>query len=634
MELKILLGDNINLLKQYPNNYFDSVVTDCPYGLGKEPNALKLLQDWIDHGYHEIKGKGFMGKSWDAFVPQPLFWKEVFRVLKPGGYVLAFFGTRTYDWGTLAIRLSGFEIRDMITYHYGNGFPKSLNIKKSANDKCCECPEMANRQESEYDLCNLPKENLQETFSDKNTNSDILQSGMQEQSEFRTMKGDKPEKSIENGKESRLERRNNHIQEKGELYQREVCESTGMGETNGEEGRVYNGTSINNGNPNKETINQDGSSSSHRSQSDKQSSPKFTSLPEQQHTQESRTREICDVCGKPIIDGGIGTALKPATEPICVARKPIEGTVAENILKYGTGGINLDGCRIETEDSLNGGGSLTKVAKGWDRPFRHNKESKDKYRISDKDKLEKAEELGRFPANVIFDPFMADELDKQSGESQSSGGRKGENGKRNYLDNTISNSLSGTRSNTSQKYTDPIRGEYQLGKVHNDSGGASRFFYCAKSSQFERNAGCENLTQIINIGHSRFDKCKNCGGYLIQGENRDSKCICDNPESENQIGIQNHHPTVKPISLMSYLQRLVTPPGGKTLDPFAGSGTSGCSAYFENIGEIVLMEMDETYLPIIEARTKYWSIERNRINYLDEIRVKKDEPIENQMKLF
>lgn len=85
MTLNILHGDNIELLKTFPDNYFDSVVTDCPYGLGKEPNALKLLQDWIDRGYHEIKGRGFMGKAWDSFVPQPLFWKEVYRVLKPGG---------------------------------------------------------------------------------------------------------------------------------------------------------------------------------------------------------------------------------------------------------------------------------------------------------------------------------------------------------------------------------------------------------------------------------------------------------------------------------------------------------------------------------------------------------------------
>lgn len=115
----VVVGDNIEVLKQYPDNYFDSVATDAPYGLGKEPNALELLQAWTSQGYLEIKGKGFMGKEWDAFVPQPIFWKEVFRVLKHGGHVVCFFGTRTYDWGVVAMRLAGFEIRDQITWLYG-----------------------------------------------------------------------------------------------------------------------------------------------------------------------------------------------------------------------------------------------------------------------------------------------------------------------------------------------------------------------------------------------------------------------------------------------------------------------------------------------------------------------------------
>ena len=93
--------DNLYILKTYPDNYFDAVVTDPPYGLGKEPNAAELMQDWVEFGYHEVKGTGFMGKEWDAFVPQPVFWKEVFRVLKHGGHVLSFFGTRTYDWGVM-----------------------------------------------------------------------------------------------------------------------------------------------------------------------------------------------------------------------------------------------------------------------------------------------------------------------------------------------------------------------------------------------------------------------------------------------------------------------------------------------------------------------------------------------------
>ena len=126
----VYVGNNIEVLKTFPDNSIDSVVTDPPYGLGKEPNAIEVLQSWITTGYHEVKGKGFMGKEWDAFVPQPNFWKEIYRVLKPGGYVLSFAGTRTYDWMVMAVRLAGFEIRDMIAWLYGSGFPKSRNIGK------------------------------------------------------------------------------------------------------------------------------------------------------------------------------------------------------------------------------------------------------------------------------------------------------------------------------------------------------------------------------------------------------------------------------------------------------------------------------------------------------------------------
>lgn len=128
---KVYVGNNIEVLKTFPDNSIDSVVTDPPYGLGKEPNAVEVLQSWITTGYHEVKGKGFMGKEWDAFVPQPNFWKEIYRVLKPGGYVLSFAGTRTYDWMVMGVRLAGFEIRDMIAWLYGSGFPKSMDISKA-----------------------------------------------------------------------------------------------------------------------------------------------------------------------------------------------------------------------------------------------------------------------------------------------------------------------------------------------------------------------------------------------------------------------------------------------------------------------------------------------------------------------
>lgn len=128
---RLLFGNNIKELSNFSDNYFDAVVTDPPYGLGKEPDAEDVMRDWTSKGYHEVSGKGFMGKEWDSFVPQPIFWKEVFRVLKPGGHVLSFYGTRTYDWGVMAMRFAGFEIRDCIEWVYGSGFPKSHNIGKA-----------------------------------------------------------------------------------------------------------------------------------------------------------------------------------------------------------------------------------------------------------------------------------------------------------------------------------------------------------------------------------------------------------------------------------------------------------------------------------------------------------------------
>lgn len=454
-EIIIQHGNNIELLKEYPDNHFDSIVTDCPYGLGKEPNALKLLQDWIDHGYHEIKGNGFMGNNWDAFVPQPLFWKEIFRVLKPGGYILAFFGTRTYDWGTMAIRLAGFEIRDMITWHYGSGFPKSLNISKAIDSYKGEVRELT-----------------------------------------RNGKEKKPGKNIKFDVRGSNER---------ERYDIPVCE-------------------------------------------------------EAKEAKEAK---------------GWGTALKPATEPICVARKPLCGNVAENYLKYGTGGINLDDCRIEFENDQD----LKSATFGTGTNILGGNYVGSK--LTDGRKNIEANVLGRFPANVILDPYMGAVLDEQTGV-------------------LTSGKPSGQRNAKNKIY-----GEYNIGTDvtgFGDSGGASRFFYCAKSSQDERNAGCEHLTAIPG-------GFKNASGLGISGGS----------DRYKEILMNNHHPTVKPISLMRYLQRLVTPKGGICLDPYAGSGTSGCAAAFEDIN-IVLMEMMPEYMPIIEARVKHWQKKANREIYIQQLK--------------
>ena len=131
------LGDCLEVLRTFPDNSIDSIVTDPPYGLSKEPDMAEVLRHWLAGDDYQHKSGGFMGKTWDSFVPGPSVWKECLRVLKPGGHLLAFFGTRTQDMGTLAIRLAGFEIRDSIAWVYGSGFPKSMDVSK-AIDKAAD----------------------------------------------------------------------------------------------------------------------------------------------------------------------------------------------------------------------------------------------------------------------------------------------------------------------------------------------------------------------------------------------------------------------------------------------------------------------------------------------------------------
>ena len=219
-----------------------------------------------------------MGKEWDAFVPQPNFWKEIYRVLKPGGYVLSFAGTRTYDWMVMAIRLAGFEIRDMIAWVYGSGFPKSMNIAL-AIDKALGV--QGQRGVGGFNV-----------------------GGIQEQ----------------NNRKAKL-----HIGSK----------------TDGSKLEAYN-------------------------------DPK---------TEQAKQWQ------------GWGTALKPALKPIVMARKPLDGTVAQNVLKHGVGGINIDGCRIGTDETLQP--STSAKMKYGGNSFNESSTMNDPNWVQNKN--------GRFPANLIHD---------------------------------------------------------------------------------------------------------------------------------------------------------------------------------------------------------------------------------------
>jgi len=397
MELnKIYHGNNLDILKTFPDNSIDSIVTDPPYGLGKEPNAVEVLQSWITTGYHEIIGKGFMGKEWDSFVPQPIFWKECLRVLKPGGYLLSFAGTRTYDWVVMGLRLSGFEIRDMIAWLYGQGFPKSHDVEKAINKM--DGVEFDSKPASGVGFMKPDSEDWHQT--------------------------------------------KNQLTQKGE--------------------------------------------SSDRAKQWQ----------------------------------GYGTALKPALEPIVMARKPLIGTVASNVLKYGIGGINIDGCRVglNGEEPPKGSGNAdnNKTEQKWGFIGNGGNETNP---------------IGRFPANVILDG--------------------------------------------SDEVVDLF--------PNSDEESPARFFYTAKASQNERNFGLFN-----------FDD-----GISTDGRTKP----IDNAYNRGETKRKNIHPTVKPIDLMQYLVRLVTPRGGICLDPFMGSGTTAVACKSEKVNYIGC-ELEQDYINIAEARIK------------------------------
>lgn len=227
----ILLNDDcLNALKKIPDNSIEAVCTDPPYGLSKQPDIAEVMQHWINGDTYEHKSNGFMGKSWDSFVPGPEYWREVYRVLKPGGHAAIFAGSRTQDLMSIALRFAGFEIRETIMWVYGSGMPKSLDVSKT----------------------------IDKSFGAERT--EVV------------------------GKSKRHNSR-----------------AFGSGEGDADYGTYSGGV------------------------------PDILAPATDQAKQWQ----------------GWGTALKPAYEPIILVRKPLEGTVAQNVLKWGVGGINIDECRVE-----------------------------------------------------------------------------------------------------------------------------------------------------------------------------------------------------------------------------------------------------------------------------------------------
>lgn len=248
------------------------------------------------------------------------------------------------------------------------------------------------------------------------------------------------------------------------------------------------------------------------------------------------------------IGGGWGTALKPAWEPIIMARKPLTGTVVANVTQYGTGAINVDGCRVP--GALEGD------------PNRFAKTNGGSFSAFTSTPVVRSE--GRWPANVLHDG--SDEVTALFPTTTSGGTPFSRPSGMGYHGAAGQNDVAGNRG---------------------DSGSAARFFYCAKASKADRDEGCDGLA-----AHKQ-DETRNEG---------DSGG--DNPRNRGAGERSNHHPTVKPTDLMRYLCRLVTPPGGTVLDPFMGSGSTGKAATLEGFS-FVGCELQPEYMAIAEARIRH-----------------------------
>jgi len=253
---------------------------------------------------------------------------------------------------------------------------------------------------------------------------------------------------------------------------------------------------------------------------------------------------------------GWGTALKPAWEPIIMARKPLEGTVAANLLKHGTGAINVDGCRIGAESTVrtcNGIGTSSSFNMAATKELRINGSTQ-----------------GRWPANFMHDGSPEVLAGFPADRPGMSGGGEGRRDA----------SMFG------------VGGVSKPEHFRNDNGSAARFFYCAKTSSADREEGCEELA--TSTGAHATSRQEGTAGL-------------DNPRagaSRTREVVRNHHPTVKPTELMRHLVRLVTPPDGLVLDPFMGSGSTGKAAILEG-ARFVGCDLDPAYLEIAAARIAY-----------------------------
>ena len=491
---ELIHGDCIEVLRSMPDCSVDAVVTDPPYGLS------------------------FMGKKWDYDVPSVEVWAECLRVLKPGGHLLAFAGTRTQHRMAVRIEDAGFEIRDMIAYVYGSGFPKSLDVSKAIDKNNGEVGRLLRFTEW-MRTTGLTSKQI-DAATGTNMGGHYLTAKSQPAiptrrlwAKLRPLCGQVPDWVDE-------------LVERIEA-EREVVIKRTMTQGGGSSLQIRNG--------------------------------------ERREVEANITAPATDAAKQ---WDGWGTALKPALEPITVARKPLVGTVAENVLAHGTGGLNVDECRVSGE--------------GWGTRT-NSPETKQVYGDYAYIKTQ-AHDLGRWPANFIHDG--SEEVVRLFPVTAPARANK------------ASDNRSVPFYQAGDSATGGTSGRHDPSNSHNDNGGsAARFFYCAKASKADRDAGCEGMQERESASTSnggKAGKVMTVGAASLRGEPKAP------PKSRNP------HPTVKPTDLMRYLCRLVTPPNGIVLDPFMGSGSTGKAAALEGFSFIGI-EREAEYVEIAQARINHVS---------------------------
>lgn len=531
--MKVINGDCRDAMKGLADCSVDSIVTDPPYELG------------------------FMGKGWDrsGIAYDVNVWLECLRVLKPGGYLLAFGGSRTYHRLACAIEDAGFEIRDQIQWIYASGFPKSLNVSDNLREQesVCTCNETS-QSTAKHNLRSMSDSDVSPRLYAQDQSWQILQPSVSEQgpSERRAARG---QSQVAGCEQSSVEGRRDGVQEEGQLHGSPLCACARVGKTNGPQGRVCNGTPTCDGPDVRVSSHPNGSSEPSGSQAVEQCADQSGTVADERGSQAWRGWPICPRCRKPIFPEGIGSALKPAHEPIVVARKPFNSTLIENVLKYGTGGLNIDGCRI---DGAKGDGNWNGASET--RPL-------DIYEGGWAERRTDQHVDGRWPSNVIHD-----------GSEEVLAG----------FPNTTSGDLTGQPRVENKIYGSAATTLGTPRYYEGDTGSAARYFYCAKASKEDREEGLDDLP------------------IRSAGEVTDRKDGSDGLNSPRAgagrtNGSRNHHPTVKPTDLMRYLCRLVTPPGGTVLDPFCGSGSTGKAAVMEGL-DFIGIELSAEYCELAEKR--------------------------------